>query len=31
METDPQASEVLDQYVAEPNRNDIEWLRALSD
>jgi hypothetical protein len=31
METDPQAAEVLDEYVAAPNRSDIEWLYAVSD
>ena len=31
METDPQAIEVLDEYRAEPTRQDIEWLRAVSD
>jgi hypothetical protein len=31
METDLQAIEVLDDYRAEPTRQDIEWLRAVSD
>ena len=34
MEIDPQAIEVQgsgQQYAVEPNRSDVEWLRAVSD
>ena len=31
METDLHAIDVLDEYRAEPTRNDIEWLNAVGD